>query len=236
MVAKKLQPHLYMVTQRIPTGSVNAYIIVTPDGIVLVDTGYLNNGSRMMKALEEIGHQASDIQHILVTHGHADHIGSLAHLKRASGARTYMHRLDRDMAQQGSALREATHGTPGWLNQMAFAMGVRLLVKTVEPSPVDIVVDDHEQLAIAGGIRVIHVPGHSAGQVAYLWEEQGVLFAADAVAHLFGKLRYGPVVEDFSLLQQSIQRLCGLTFETACFGHGEPLIGNASSRFRERWA
>ncbi|NWF67955.1 MAG: hypothetical protein HXY40_02600 [Chloroflexi bacterium] len=97
-------------------------------------------------------------------------------------------------------------------------------------------VDDYEHLPIAGGIRVIHVPGHSAGQVAYLWEEQRVLFAADAVAHLFGKLRYGPVVEDFSLLQQSIRRLCGLTFATACFGHGAPLIAHASSRFRERWA
>ncbi len=76
MVAQQLQPNLYMVRQRIPTGSVTAYLMVTPDGVVLVDTGYLNNGNRIIQAVQEIGHHPSDIQHILVTHGHADHIGT----------------------------------------------------------------------------------------------------------------------------------------------------------------
>lgn len=235
MIAKQVLPNLYMVTQWIPTGTVNAYIIITDEGLALIDTGYLNNSSRMLKAIQQLGYAASSIKWILATHGHSDHVGSLAALKRASGAEIYMHPVDAEMVQAGNALREETQGTPGCFNQMAFAIGVRLLSKTIAPVKIDHRVQDADVLNIAGGIRVIHVPGHSAGQVAYLWQGSGVLFAADAVVNLFGKLRYGPVVENFDLFQQSIQRLCSFTFDTACFGHGESLIGQASSIFKQRW-
>jgi glyoxylase-like metal-dependent hydrolase (beta-lactamase superfamily II) len=68
-----------------------------------------------------------------------------------------------------------------------------------------------------------------------LWQAQGVLFAADAVANLFGRLRYGPVVEDFPSHQASIKRLCDFDFEVACFGHGKPLTEHASATFRQTW-
>jgi glyoxylase-like metal-dependent hydrolase (beta-lactamase superfamily II) len=235
MIASEIHPNLYMVTYRIPTGSVNAYIIRTADGLVLVDTGYTDSGRRMLAAIQELGHQPADVRHILVTHAHSDHVGSLAALKRATGAPASIHPLDVNMAQTGNALRDHTHGTPGWPNKLAFEMGVRMLARTVEPADVEYMVQDGDLLELAGGIRVIHIPGHSAGQVAFLWQAQGVLFAADAVANLFGRLRYGPVVEDFPSHQASIKRLCDFDFDVACFGHGKPLTEHASATFRQTW-
>jgi hypothetical protein len=51
---------------------------------------------------------------------------------------------------------------------------------TVDPIRVDRLAEDDDVLPIAGGLSVIHMPGHCAGQVAILWPEyDGVLFAAD---------------------------------------------------------
>lgn len=232
MIAKPIIPNLYSVTYTIPTGSVNAYILKAADGLTLIDTGYTDGGQRMLTALRELGHAPTDVRHILVTHAHSDHAGSLAALKQATGARAYMHPTDSPMVRQGDALRPDTHGTPGWPNQLAFALGVRLLARTIPPAAVDQPLNDGDTLPIAGGLQVIHVPGHSAGQVALLWQSHGILFTADAVVNLLGKLRYGPVVEDFPQLQASIHKLHRFNFDVACFGHGAPLTTRADHALR----
>lgn len=235
MIAQPLQPDLYMVTFRIPTGSVNAYIIRLDEGLALVDTGYINSNQRLLQAIRELGYSPQDIRHLLVTHAHADHAGSLAALSQISGAPAYMHALDAPLVQAGDALRPETRATPGWPNRAAYALGVRLLARRITPTTIEHVISDGAVLPIGGGMQVVHLPGHSAGQVGFLWRERGVLFAADAAVNLFGALRYGPVVEDFAQLQRSIGRIQALTFDTACFGHGQPITQAADRAFRQRW-
>ena len=56
-----------------------------------------------------------------------------------------------------------------------------------DPAEIEHEVHDSEELPIAGGIRAIHVPGHCAGQFAFLWVEHGgVLFAADTASNMMG--------------------------------------------------
>src|SRR5215207_10195881 len=97
MTIKQLVPGVYA----IPLGPVNAYLIddsdPSPDSgqsLTLIDTGIPGSAEQIMQAVRELGRQPADIRHILVTHCHPDHSGSLAALKAATGADTYMHAED----------------------------------------------------------------------------------------------------------------------------------------------
>jgi glyoxylase-like metal-dependent hydrolase (beta-lactamase superfamily II) len=90
-------------------------------------------------------------------------------------------------------------------------------------------------LPIAGGIDVIHVPGHCAGQVALYWRRGRMLFAADACMNIFG-LGDPMGFEDLEIGRASQRKLAALSFDAAGFGHGKPLARNASARFSRKWS
>ena len=101
--------------------------------------------------------------------------------------------------------------------------------------PADHDLSDGQVLPIAGGLTVVHAPGHCAGQVALLWAAHGgVLLAADAASNVLG-LRPSPAYEDYAMGVQSLRRLSALDFQVACFGHGRAIVGEAGARFRWRW-
>ena len=217
----------------IPLGHVNTFLLDTPGGCTLIDAGFPGKAEELLAALRTLGKQPSDIRHIVLTHGHPDHIGSLSAIARATGAETYMHALDADIARSGTGFRPMK-AAPGLINK---AMVKFLVPKgmTVEPTAIGRLIEDGDELPFAGGLRVIHVPGHCAGQVALLWPRHGgVLFAADACMHLL-RLDWTIAYEDISEGERSLQKLSRLEFASACFGHGKPILGGAAARFRKRW-
>ncbi len=62
------------------------YLITTPQGHMLVNTG-INDSAPAIKAnVEEMGFKFADIKLLLATHGHWDHVGAFAEIKRMTGA------------------------------------------------------------------------------------------------------------------------------------------------------
>jgi glyoxylase-like metal-dependent hydrolase (beta-lactamase superfamily II) len=105
------------------------------------------------------------------------------------------------------------------------------------PPPVtpDREINEADELPIAGGLKVIHTPGHTAGSVAFLAPVHGgVLFAGDAAAHMMGRLGKPALIftEDMDQAKESIRKLAALEFDTACFGHGSVVKGKANVEFR----
>jgi glyoxylase-like metal-dependent hydrolase (beta-lactamase superfamily II) len=177
----------------------------------------------------------ADLRQILVTHCHADHAGSLAKLKQDTGALAYLHPLDAEMVRAGNAFRPS-RPAPDLINRVLYRLFIRNSPQTIEPSEIDVEVNESDTLPFAGGFRAIHIPGHSAGQVAYLWAQHGgVLFAADAASNI---LRLGLMIsyEELALGLQSLQKLSSFDFETVCFGHGNPILRGAAGRFRKKWS
>jgi len=72
-------------------GYVNAFFIVGEDGLTLVDSGLAKKKDTILGAVAGADRQPPDLKHILITHHHIDHIGSLAALKEATGAKCYVH-------------------------------------------------------------------------------------------------------------------------------------------------
>ena len=101
--------------------------------------------------------------------------------------------------------------------------------------------EDGDELPFAGGLRVHHVPGHTAGQIALVWPRHGgVLVAGDVAVNMAlpgrrRKLSYPPIFEDFEAGKQSLKRLARLEVGVAVFGHGEAILGGAGAQLKERF-
>ena len=94
MKVKAILPGLYMLP-----GMVNVYLIAEPDGYVLIDTGFPKSAEKILKGIETVGVAPGQIRHIILTHGHPDHIGSAAALKKATGATVYARSRDQREGQ-----------------------------------------------------------------------------------------------------------------------------------------
>ena len=226
---KKITENLF----EIPLKNVNAHLIQTDDELILIDTGSPEDEVHIANALEAIGQQVDELTHIIVTHCHADHAGSLAALQQQTSAPTFMHRIDAAMVEDGTVMRPLTPA-PGMLTKLLFRIFIAPAPHQITPARVDHRIEDGEQLSIAGGLRVIHTPGHSAGQIALLWESEAVLFAADAVMNQ-PRLNYSLGYEDFAEGERSAAKLAQLNFDIACFGHGKPLVGSAGAQFHKKF-
>jgi len=231
MALKEIVPDLFQIS----LGMVNAFLIDSDDGLTLIDTGVAGSSEKILQAIRMLGRQPADLQHILVTHCHGDHTGSLAELKEKSDALAYMHLEDAAMVRVGQTMRPVTPA-PNLIAKILFRLFInRSGHNMVAPAGIEQEVTDGQELPIAGGLTAIHVPGHCAGQLAFLWPQHGgVLFVADAAANII-RLGWSIVYEDLAEGKRSLAKLAGLEFETACFGHGKPIIRGASERFRRQW-
>jgi glyoxylase-like metal-dependent hydrolase (beta-lactamase superfamily II) len=75
-------------------GVANAFLIESDDGLTLIDAGYPRKQAAVFAAIRALGRSADQLKHLILTHGHPDHIGSGAAIVRETAARTYMHPLD----------------------------------------------------------------------------------------------------------------------------------------------
>ena len=229
MTLIQIAPSVYQIPLRI----VNAFLI-DHDGLTLVDTGIAGSEEKILQAVRDLGRQPTDVKHILVTHCHGDHTGSLAALKRLTGAPAYMHPVDAALVRQGKAGRPMRPGQG--LVGMVFALLSRLLPQRITATEIEYEVNDGDELPIAGGMRAIHVPGHCAGQLAFLWPQHGgLLFAADACLNGRAGLKLSIAYEQIEEGRRGLAKLAALKFDAAGFGHGRAIKHGASHRFRERW-
>src|SRR5207237_8499637 len=121
MALQEVVKGLYRIT---PVPGVNAYLFDS-DGLTVIDTAIAGSAPKILRAVAEIGRQPSDVARIVVTHCHPEHYGSLAELKRLTGAPALMHPVDAAEVRQGTTGRRS-HPSPGAIpSLLASARGRR---------------------------------------------------------------------------------------------------------------
>jgi glyoxylase-like metal-dependent hydrolase (beta-lactamase superfamily II) len=230
MSVRPVTQHVFQVS----FGMVSVFLIVLPEGITMVDAGLRRSFPRIEKALREIGRRPEDVTDIVVTHLHTDHTGGLAEARAATGARVWMHPADARLIAAGESRRPTTPVQGSIAGQlMGFFVG--LSSGRVTPVAADGLVNDREEIPVAGGLLPVYTPGHTEGHVAYLWPgDGGVLFAGDA-ARGGRAARVSPIYEDYQRGLLSLRALGALDFQVACFSHGRPITHNASEAFAKAW-
>lgn len=217
-------------------GKVHAWLLGGPDDLALIDAGYPGQIGLIELGIKEAGFRLEDLRHVVVTHAHPDHVGSLAEVRRrVPHVRVYAHRLEADLMVEGRTKRPELAPAPGPLHRTLFELFVRNSPHAVEPVAVDETIDDGDELPFAGGLRVVHTPGHAAGHVSLHRPEgphgRGFLFVGDAAMRLT-TLDVAICYEDFAEGTRSLAKLAALDFDVATFGHGRAITRDASSAFR----
>jgi len=82
-------------------GSSHAFFIPTRMGAVLIDAGNAHKMTQLRSVLHAHEYNLSDITHIIITHTHHDHVGSLAELQKRTGARIIVHESEADYLRTG---------------------------------------------------------------------------------------------------------------------------------------
>lgn len=226
--AHRIAPNVW----RIPAARfdfVNIYALVDDDGqVTLVDTGFRSGAERAAAGLAAMGKALSDVTRIVLTHAHGDHAGSAAQLSKLTGAGVAISEIDAPFARQGVAPRR----DPATL-------GGRLITKMSKPGkdyPAVIIGEqfaDGDVLPVAGGLRIVHTPGHTPGHVAMLHQDSGTLITGDSIWNV-RKLSWGvkAFCADIKLNQQTAHVLGELDYRVAAFTHGPHITEHARERVR----
>ena len=210
-----------------PMDLVNAFALRDDDGqVTLVDAGMRGSPPRILQALAELGSSANDVTRIVVTHSHADHVGGLSGTVEATGAEVAVHVEDAEDVREG---RGAPLDPSTWLGR------VRTRNSAADPAPVDTVLHDGDVLPVAGGLRVVHTPGHTPGHVSLLHEPTGTLITGDAIWNMRSR-RTWPVMtfcSNVALTERTAHRLGELDYSTAAFMHGPEIRGDGRAAIRD---
>jgi metallo-beta-lactamase class B len=136
------------------TRDLAAYLITTPQGHILLDGAMPPSAGLIDASIRKLGFKPEDIRILLTTQAHVDHVGTLAHFKKISGASVQAMAAEVDLLGSGGKLDYVFANTPSF----QFA-----------PVTVDRALKDGDTVTL-GGITMTarHTPGHTRGCTTYL--------------------------------------------------------------------
>lgn len=178
------------------TPEVIFYVLRDADGLYLIDAGFMGGRGCLRRALRRRGWEKEPIRGIIVTHGHLDHILNVGRLAQETGAWIAAPRLDADHYAGHPHYR-------GWAHVTGLLEGMGRPLLSFRPFVPDRWLDEGDFIDVWHGLRAVHLPGHTAGQMGFLCERLKVMFTADLFASYFGRAYLPPAI--FNSVPKQIQ-------------------------------
>jgi glyoxylase-like metal-dependent hydrolase (beta-lactamase superfamily II) len=207
----------------------NTYVIVDTDGLTIVDSGLPRSEKKILTYIASLGKSAQDVKRIIITHADLDHVGGLAALQKATGARTYASQIEADAIAKGRPSREIRPAGFS-LQRILFSLLSPFIKAT--PFQVQEILREGQTLPVLGGLQIIETPGHTPGHISLFAPAASILFCGDSmVANEQGLRGSRPgITWDEARARASEKKQAALEAQIVCSGHG-PVVRDAVGHY-----
>jgi hydroxyacylglutathione hydrolase len=163
--------------------------------IFLIDSGVASSHSMITALLQKEARHPQDVSTLILTHSHPGHIGGARGIQNACACWIAAHEAERDWIEDVGR-QKSMRPVPGFDTLVEGSVEIDQFLAdgdVLDPAP-DVT------------LRVLHTPGHSPGSISLFLEQEGVLFAGDAIPRP-GNM---PIYDDVAASARSIRRLMEL--------------------------
>ena len=214
----------------IPGVTAHPYLLVDSDGLTLIDTGIPGSANKILRYITRAGYSRRDLNRILLTHADYDHAGSLAALKKATGARVYASLYEARAVATGQFPRSLK--TENIFLKPVFALAERL--GRISPAHVDEHLSDGQVLPVLDGLFVVDTRGHTPGHLSFFAPSVGILFSGDSILSVKDRLvgSRGSVTWDQGKADAAVLKQLALRARIVCSGHGAVVMDGLARLLR----
>jgi len=132
------------------------YLIVTPQGNILINTGLAASAPIIENNIKTLGFKLSDTKILLTNQAHYDHLGAMAEIKKLTGAKMWVDEKDAPVMEDGGSSDYELFGSTG---------------STYAPIKADRLLKDGDIIKLGGTkLVMLHHPGHTKGSCSYLFD------------------------------------------------------------------
>jgi len=192
----------------------HVYLIRTSNGLVLIDTGMGIDTKKITDNIQKEGFGINQINTILITHHHGDHIGGLSELKKITGARVIANKDIADFIRKGDEKKAGL--------EILKKKNKSLSEYKLKPADVDEEVLDEDIISVGESkFIVISTPGHSDGHNSYLLQHNNkkYLFSGDCVFYEGKIMLLNSHDASVKKYYSSIKKLANLEFDALLPSH-----------------
>ncbi len=207
----ELTPNLYAFLWTSPSANnCNTYLLRSPQKNILIDPGHLNHFGHVRNALARLELSPEDIDLIICTHAHPDHMEAVTQFGNGS-TQMALHPDEWEMVRQMAPFVKST---------------LNLDITQYEP---DFFLTEGGLAVGDIALDVYHTPGHTPGGISLLWRKEGALFSGDLI-FAGGLGRTDLPGGSGEQLKASIRKVAGLNAQWLLSGHGELISGSDAVR------
>ncbi len=214
------------ITKIIPidTKGSNTYLLKGTAGFILADAGMKGSVSRLKAVLEKENISPEDINLIIVTHSHYDHVQGLSEIRELTKAPVLVHVEELKTGNRDKADYKNKSTLP-------YRMIVGLMGGATPEGKSNFIINpeikmegdefDLGQYGVAA--KIMHTPGHSPGSISIVTEDRQCI-VGDTLFNIFPGSLYPIIVTDREQLADSYRKLKNEDCDVFYPGHGKPIM------------
>lgn len=208
------------IVQPVEFGHANIYFIETETGYILVDTGMPGQREKLNEIFSMVEVDPKNVELIILTHGHMDHIGMVSYAKEITDAEVLVHENISENIEQGKHVDPKAQNSFGHLLNFMTAL-LPMNIEGIEP---DILMEDTFDLSGYGvSGTVIHTPGHSKGSVSIILDNGEAIIGDMVRPDDSGEIELGMFYDDKTTVITSLEKVASYNPKTIYLSHGETI-------------